>query len=254
MPADRDRYVGDPAFVRVPAAGLIDPAYLRERSQQIRPERSLGRAQPGIPAGAPAALGEDATLEAAGTSHLSVVDAEGNAVAMTTTIESQFGSRIFVHGFLLNNELTDFSFEPGPAGRPAANRVEGGKRPRSTMAPTFVFDRNGQFLMTLGSPGGSMIINYVAKALVGALDWHMGLQAAFAAPNMGSRNRETELERGSALEGVAAALRDLGHPVATADLVSGLHGIARTPRGLRGAADPRREGVALGDKMRGRVP
>jgi gamma-glutamyltranspeptidase/glutathione hydrolase len=226
---------------------MTDPAYLRERAQLIRPERSMGSAKPGAPAGAPAALGEDATAEAVGTSHLSVIDAQGDAVAMTTTIESAFGSRILVHGVLLNNQLTDFSFLPEEGGRPAAHRVEAGKRPRSTMAPTFVFARDGRFLMTLGSPGGSMIINYVAKTLVGTLDWKLSLQRAIAAPNLGSRNRETEIERGSPLEPLSAALRAMGHPVAAVDLVSGLHGVMRTPRGLRGAADPRREGVALAE-------
>jgi len=250
--ADRDHYVGDPDFVAVPVAGLIDPGYLRERSQLIRRERSMVRAQPGVPAGAHVSLGADATVEAGGTSHLSIVDAEGNAVAMTTSIESAFGSRILVRGFLLNNELTDFSFLPEEGGRPLANRVEPGKRPRSSMAPTLVFgpgDGTGAmpFLMTLGSPGGSEIINYVAKSLVGVLDWELSLQQAFAAPNMGSRNHATELERGTTLEGIAASLRALGHPVETVRMVSGLHGISRTAQGWAGGADPRREGVVLGD-------
>jgi len=245
--ADRDHYVGDPDFVQVPAAGLVDPAYLRERSMLIRPERSMGRATPGNPVGAPTARGVDANLESMGTSHISVIDAQGNAIAMTTTIESPFGSRIPVHGFLLNNQLTDFSFVPGADARPAANRIEPGKRPRSSMAPTFVFAPDGAFLMTLGSPGGSAIINYVAKTLVGMLDWKLDLQQAIAAPNMGSRNRDTEIERGTVLEGIAAALRVLGHPVQAVELTSGLYGIVRTPRGLAGGADPRREGVALGD-------
>jgi len=245
--ADRDHYVGDPDFVPVPAAGLTDPAYLRERSMLVNPGKSMGHALPGKPAGASVALGADATVEAGGTSHLSVVDAEGNAVAMTTSVESAFGSRILVHGFLLNNELTDFSFLPEEGGRPLANRVEPGKRPRSAMAPTFVFAPGGKFLMTLGSAGGPAIINYVAKTLTGAIDWKLGLQQAIAAPNMGSRNRETEIERGSSLEKIAAALRALGHPVAVVDLVSGTQGIARTPLGLAGGADPRREGVVLGE-------
>jgi gamma-glutamyltranspeptidase/glutathione hydrolase len=248
--ADRDRYVGDPDFVTVPTAGLVDPGYLRERSALIRPERSMGRAAPGNPAGAPAALGVDATHEAGGTSHLSIVDADGNALAMTTSIESAFGSRILVHGFLLNNELTDFSFAPGDGGRPAANRVAPGKRPRSAMAPTLVFSQDGALLMSLGAGGGPLIINYVARTLLGTLDWKLGLQQAIAAPNMGSRNRDTEIERGSALERVAAALRAMGHPVSAIDMVSGLHGIQRTPRGLAGGADPRREGVALGSGAR----
>jgi gamma-glutamyltranspeptidase/glutathione hydrolase len=245
--ADRDHYVGDPDFVQVPTAGLIAPLYLRERAKLIVPERSMGRAEPGMPAGARVASGVDATSEAAGTSHISVLDAQGNAVSMTTTIESQFGSRILVHGFLLNNELTDFSLAVDEGGKPAANRVEPGKRPRSSMSPTFVFAPGGAFLMTLGSPGGSGIINYVAKTLVGVLDWKLDIQQAIAAPNMGSRNRGTEIEKGSALESVAAALRALGHPVQAVELTSGLQGIVRTPEGLAGGADPRREGVALGD-------
>jgi gamma-glutamyltranspeptidase/glutathione hydrolase len=243
--ADRDHYVGDPGFVRVPAAGLIDPAYLRERALLVKPEKSMVQAKPGNPVGATVSLGADATLESAGTSHLSVVDAQGNAVAMTTTVESAFGSRILVQGFLLNNQLTDFSFVPEEGGKPLANRVEPGKRPRSSMAPTLVFAPDGNLSMTLGSAGGTAIINYVAKALVGVIDWKQSLQRAIAAPNMGSRNRETEIERGSALESVAASLSAMGHPVAVVDQVSGTQGIARTSGGLSGGADPRREGVAL---------
>ncbi len=246
--ADRDHYIGDPDFVPVPVAGLIDPAYLRGRSDLIRPERSMQHALPGAPAGLRVSFGADATIEAGGTSHLSIVDARGNAVAMTTSIESAFGSRVLVRGFLLNNELTDFSFAPEEDGRPIANRVEPGKRPRSAMAPSFVFTPDGEFWMSLGSPGGSAIINYVAKTLVGVIDWKLSLQQAIAAPNMGSRNHETEIERGSALENLAAALRAMGHPVAAVDLVSGVHGIVRTPRGLQGGADPRREGIALGNR------
>ena len=253
--ADRDHYVGDPDFIRVPAAGLVDPAYLRERAALIRRERSMVRAEPGRPRGAPAALGADATVELAGTSHLCVVDAQGNAVAMTTTVESAFGSRILVHGFLLNNELTDFSFVPDDGGKPVANRVEPGKRPRSAMAPTFVFEREGgaragRLLLAAGSAGGPAIINYVAKLLVSMLDWKLGVQDAIAAPNMGSRNGDTELERHSSAQAFEPALRALGHPVAVMDMVSGSQAILVTPRGLRGGADPRREGVALGNRGR----
>ena len=252
--ADRDHYVGDPAFVQVPVEGLIDPAYLRERSSLIRPTSSMGRAAPGKPAGAPAALGADATVEAAGTSHLSVVDAQGNAVAMTTTVESAFGSRILVHGFLLNNQLTDFSPVPEEDGKPLANRVEAGKRPRSSMAPTFVFAPDGRrqgssLLLAAGSAGGPAIINYVARLLHYMIDWNFGVRDAIAAPNMGSRNRETELERGSSAEAFADALRAMGHPVAVVDLVSGTQAVARTRRGLAGGADPRREGVTLGERL-----
>jgi gamma-glutamyltranspeptidase/glutathione hydrolase len=244
--ADRDHYVADPAFVAVPTAALTDPAYLRARSALIRPERSMGPAQPGDPAAARASRGADATVEAAGTSHLSVVDAEGNALAMTTTIEWQFGSRILVRGFLLNNQLTDFSFLPEAGGRPVANRVEPGKRPRSSMAPTLVFRPDGTLRMTLGSPGGSAIINYVAKTLLGVLDWKLDIQEAISLPNMGSRNRQTEIEKGSALEGLGATLAALGHPVAALELRSGLQGIERGADGLVGGADPRREGLVLG--------
>ena len=252
--ADRDRYVGDPAFVPVPTTGMIDPGYLAARARLVDPARSMGRAAPGMPPGATASLGTDATMEAAGTSHLSVIDADGNAVSMTTTIESAFGSRLLVQGFLLNNQLTDFSFVPDEDGRPAANRVEPGKRPRSSMAPTLVFAPDGRLRMAVGSPGGSAILNYVAKTLVGVLDWQMSLQQAVAAPNLGSRNRETEIERGSSLERTVPALRALGHPVAVIDLVSGVHGVERTPGGLAGGADPRREGVALAGAAGGRAP
>ena len=248
--ADRDRYVGDPDFVPVPVAGLTDPAYLRERSALIRADRSLRRAAPGAPAGAAVSFGEDATVEAAGTSHLSVVDARGNAVAMTTTVESAFGSRILVHGFVLNNELTDFAFTPEAGGRPLANRVEGGKRPRSTMAPTLVFAPDGTLRAAVGSAGGSQIVNYVGKTLVALLDWRYGMQRAVAAPNMGSRNLDTELERGSTAASLEGALRALGHPVAVIDMVSGTQGIARVRGALQGGADPRREGAALGNPGR----
>ncbi|MES1264976.1 MAG: gamma-glutamyltransferase, partial [Variovorax sp.] len=156
--ADRDHYVGDPDFLSVPVAGLTDPAYLRERSKLILPERSMLRALPGKPVGAPVALGSDATQESSGTSHLSVIDAQGNTVAMTTTVESAFGSRILVRGFLLNNQLTDFSFLPEESGKPLANRVEAGKRPRSSMAPTLVFSPDGALRMAVGSAGGPAII------------------------------------------------------------------------------------------------
>jgi gamma-glutamyltranspeptidase / glutathione hydrolase len=249
--ADRDHYIADPAFVPVPVAGLIDRDYLRGRAGLVREERSMGQAKPGVPPGARAAHGADATAEAAGTSHISVIDARGNAVSMTATIEAQFGSRIFVRGFLLNNQLTDFSLAPAEDGRAVANRVEPGKRPRSSMSPSLVFAPDGALLMTLGSPGGSAILNYVAKTLVGVLDWKLDIQQAISAPNMGSRNRATELEKGSALEALAPALLALEHRVAAIELTSGLQGIVRAPAGpsftLMGGADPRREGVVLGD-------
>jgi gamma-glutamyltranspeptidase/glutathione hydrolase len=244
--ADRNRYVADDRYVQVPVAGLLDPAYLAERATLIRPERSMQHAEAGRPPGAQATYRDSSREEAAGTSHLSIVDAQGNSVSMTTTIESSFGARVMVGGFLLNNQLTDFDFSPRTDGRLVANRVEPGKRPRSSMAPTIVFDEHGQLLLVLGSPGGSLIINYVVKALVAILDWNLDVQAAIDLPNVGSRNGPTELERGRSAEELAAALAAMGHPLRIMDMTSGTHAILRTPRGLSGGADPRREGTAKG--------
>jgi len=246
--ADRDRYLADPDFVPVPVRGLIDPAYLAARSRLIDPERDHGKAEPGVPPEKHALLrGDGAALDLPSTSHLSIVDAEGNAVSMTTTIENEFGSRLMVDGFLLNNELTDFSFRPEADGTPVANRVEPGKRPRSTMAPTLVFGPDGKLLLAVGSPGGAEIVNYVALTLIAVLDWGMDIQAAVDLPHAGNRNGNTEIEAGPDAEALAAALRARGHAVTIRTLNSGLHGIMRTRRGLEGGADPRREGVALGD-------
>lgn len=245
--ADRGLYMADADFVPVPVKGLIDRAYLRGRAAQIEPDASLKRAQPGTPPLSTAALGADDAIELPSTTHISVVDRWGNAVAMTTTIEDAFGSRLMVRGFLLNNELTDFAFTPVENGKPVANRIEPGKRPRSSMAPTIVFDRDGKLVMTVGSPGGSAIINYVAKALVGVLDWNLDIQQAIDLPNLGSRGGATELEKGTPAEGLKAPLEAIGHEVRVLDFTSGLQGIVVTPTGLVGGADPRREGVALGD-------
>jgi gamma-glutamyltranspeptidase/glutathione hydrolase len=233
--ADRAQYVGDPAFVDVPVARLLDGKYLAARAKRIG-ARSMGYALPGT-----------LDAETPGTSHLSVVDAQGNAVSMTSSIEMGFGSRILVRGFLLNNQLTDFSFRPEALGRPAANRVQGGKRPRSSMSPTMVFERDGRLKMLLGSPGGLAIINYVARTLVATLDWGMDLQQAISAPNFGSTNGPTLLERGSSLEALGDELAERGHVLNFARLTSGLHGIERVADGWRGAADPRRAGIAAGD-------
>ncbi|HUJ86978.1 MAG TPA: gamma-glutamyltransferase [Burkholderiales bacterium] len=243
--ADRARYIADPAFVRVPVKGLLDPAYLAQRARLIG-ERSMGVARPGEPALAPLAA-DVPDSERHGTSHVAIVDRRGDALAMTTTIENAFGARIMVRGLLLNNELTDFSFEPQAQGLPAANRVEPGKRPRSTMAPTLVFERDGGLRMLLGSPGGAAIVDYVAKTLVAALDWGFDIQAAIAAPNFGSTNGPTLLERDSKVQDLDRALAERGHVLDFARLTSGVQGIERVPGGWRGGADPRREGVALGD-------
>jgi gamma-glutamyltranspeptidase/glutathione hydrolase len=243
--ADRARYLADPDFVPQPVAGLLEPAYLEARARLIG-ERSLGRAEPGIPRGAHArADAPEAVLS--GTSHLSIADSRGDALAMTTTIEHVFGSRILVRGFLLNNQLTDFAFVPASGGRPVGNRVEPGKRPRSAMSPTLVFGRDGELRVALGSAGGAAIVNYVAKALVAMLDWELDAQSAVSLPNFGSRNGPTDVERGSLYETLAPALRDRAHDVRFVDLTSGTQAIERVPGGWRGGADPRREGVARGE-------
>jgi len=225
--ADRARYLGDPAFAFIPVMNLLSQKYLDDRAKRIT-DRSMRLA----PAGDP---------EAYGTSHLSIVDAAGDAVSMTTTIEASFGSRIMVRGFLLNNQLTDFDFTPG-----LPNAVAPGKRPRSSMAPSMAF-RGDRLELVIGSPGGPNIINYVAKALIGTLDWKLDLQAAVELPNFGSRNGPTLIEKDSAFEAFVNELESRGHAVETVPLASGLHGIERVPEGWRGAADPRREGVARGD-------
>jgi gamma-glutamyltranspeptidase/glutathione hydrolase len=246
--ADRERYLADVDFVPVPLAGLMAPEYLAARAALVRPDRSLNHALAGTPPGAPLArLADNASPELPSTSHLSIVDAEGNAVAMTTSIEFAFGSQQMVHGFLLNNQLTDFSFVAEQDGKPVANRIEPGKRPRSTMAPTMVFDRDGKLVLALGSAGGSAIINHVVKTLVAVLDRNMDIQQAIDLPNFGSRNGPTELERGTAAASWAEPLRALGHEVRLIEMTSGVHGIQRTRAGWSGGADPRREGMAKGD-------
>jgi len=225
--ADRAKYLGDPAFASIPTKALLDPGYLEKRAKLIG-ERSMRIAIPG-------------DTEAAGTSHISIVDAQGNVASMTTTIEATFGSRIMVRGFLLNNELTDFDFTPG-----GPNQVAPGKRPRSSMAPTIVFAPDGTVRLAVGSPGGPNIINYVAKSLVAMLDWSFDAQAAAAAPNFGSRNGPTLLESGSFYEAMKGPLEARGHAVEANPLTSGVHAVERVPGGWRGGADPRREGRARG--------
>jgi gamma-glutamyltranspeptidase/glutathione hydrolase len=225
--ADRARYLGDPDFVAVPVKALLNSNYLEKRAKRIG-DRAMPLAPPGD--------------TEAGTSHFSIVDARGDIVAMTTTIESAFGSRIMVRGFLLNNQLTDFDFAPG-----GPNSVVAAKRPRSSMAPALVFNNNDPHLV-IGSPGGSMIINYVAKVLVGVLDWGRDVQAAIDLPNFGSRNGPTLIELGSRYGALTPDLLQRGHQVETIVLTSGLHGIERMPDGgWRGGADPRREGAVRGE-------
>lgn len=246
--ADRALYLADPAFINVPVRGLIDRDYIRSRAGLISPERSMGRAKPGDPPYRRAGLLAPSDGVENGTSHISVVDADGNAVAMTTTIEDGFGSRLMTGGgFLLNNELTDFNFAPEEDGKPVANRVEAGKRPRSSMAPTLVFDAFGRLYAVVGSPGGSQIIGYVGKTLVALLDWKMDPQQAVDFGNFGSRNGPTELEKGTEAEAWKAALEAKGHEVRLLEMTSGTQAILKTPEGFLGGADGRREGVAIGD-------
>lgn len=247
--ADRARYIADPAFVDVPVDALLGPRYLAWRGALIDSRQSMGVAQAGDPVRLLQERGQGDAADVPSTSHLVAIDADGNGVSMTSTIEAEFGSKIFVRGFLLNNQLTDFSLSPVDAQqRPVANRVEPGKRPRSAMTPLVVM-RDGRLELLVGSPGGSAIINFVAKTLIGVLDWRLDLQQAIALPNMGSRNRrgEIEIEKGTVIESLRDDLRRQGHRVNITPLTSGLHGIMVTPDGLTGGADPRREGVAAGD-------
>ena len=249
--ADRALYLADPDFAPPPAGdwhSLLAPDYLRERVRLIgphaRPDAPAGR-----PGGTPTAWAPMAEQPERGTSHVSVVDADGHAVALTTTIESAFGTRTLVAGFLLNNQLTDFSFLPHDRqGRPVANRVEPGKRPRSSMAPTLVFDdTTGELVLSTGSPGGAMIIHYTAKALHGMLVQGLTPQAAIDLPNLGTTGGPLLLEQGRFAPATAAGLRALGHTVQEVPLTSGLQALRRQPRGLEGGADPRREGAVAGD-------
>lgn len=264
--ADRAQYLGDPDFVAPPAGNwmsLLNPAYLEQRAALIDPAPealSMKIAKPGTPG--PMLTGWAPMPEQVeyGTSHISIIDARGHAVAMTTTVEDAFGSRQMVNvtptlsgGFLLNNELTDFSFAPRDAsGAKIANRVEPGKRPRSSMAPTLVFDKaSGQLVMSSGSPGGALIIHFAAKTLYGVLNWGMSPQEAINLPNFASLNGPTVLEEQRFPAATVEALRARGHEVREAAMTSGLQAIVRgttaAPTLLSGGADPRREGVVMGD-------
>ena len=257
--ADRGQFVADPDFVQAPGGDwrtLWNAHYLKERSSLIGAQ-SMKVAQPGNPAGTKAAFAPMPAQEEYGTSHISVIDKYGNAVAMTTTIEAVFGSRNMVNsgqgrhgGFLLNNELTDFSYAPTDAqGLPIANRVEGGKRPRSSMSPTLVFEKDtGKLKMTGGSPGGAVIIHYTGKLLIGTLQWGLNTQQAINLPNFSSLNGPTILEEKRFPESTIKALQSKGHDVRETPLPSGLQAIEVTPTGFFGGADPRREGVVMGPK------
>lgn len=234
--ADRDRYVADPAFVDVPVAKLLSAAYIAQRRKLISPDKSMGKALPGDP-----------SYPEHGTSHVTIVDRWGNAVSFTTTIEQAFGAQMMVRGFILNNELTDFSAVPEIDGRPVANRVQPGKRPRSSMSPTLVLDRNRGLVLAVGSAGGARIIGDTLEALIGMLDWNLPPQQALALPRILNMNGPTILEDVPSLRAQADALRALGHEVQVSRLEGGLTAIRRSGDGWEGAADPRRDGIAKGE-------
>ena len=239
--ADRGAHLADADFEPVPLKRLLDPAYLRKRAGTIRFEHGGRRAEPGFSSAV-----SGSSVSQPSTTHLSIVDSRGNAVSLTASIEDAFGNRSMVAGFLLNNQLTDFSFQPERDGVPVANRVVAGKRPRSSMAPTLVFAPDGQLRAVLGSPGGSQIINFVAQSVSGLLDWGLSAAEIVARPRVGSRNGPTEIEAGSAAEQQAGVLRALGHELRVRPMTSGLNLIVREGDRWVGAADPRREGFALG--------
>ncbi|ADH89722.1 gamma-glutamyltransferase [Ancylobacter novellus DSM 506] len=247
--ADRERYMADSDYVPMPTKGLLAKDYLGQRAKLLAGDDAL----PGVAAGNPSwdhAMAEPradgAALDVPSTTQITIVDGEGNVVSMTSTIEAGFGSRLMVGGFLLNNELTDFSFRSQRDGVPIANRVEPGKRPRSSMAPTIVM-KDGKPVLALGSPGGSQIIGYVAKTLIAHLDWGMPLDEAIAAPNVLARFSAVEIEAGTKAEELAPGLKGLGFEVKIMPMTSGVQAVSIGPEGLTGAADPRREGVAIGE-------
>jgi gamma-glutamyltranspeptidase/glutathione hydrolase len=250
--ADRNLYLADPRFVAAPVAALLEPGYLRARAALIDPAKALPTVAAGSPL--PAAAWEfapGAGAERPSTSHFSIVDAFGDAVAMTTSVQGAFGSQLMVGGFILNNQLTDFDYVPEVGGRPVANRVQGGKRPLSSMSPTMVLDADGRLRLVVGSPGGTRIIGFVAQSIVGVVDWRLDAQQAVAAPHFLAEDGPVELEQGTPVAAHEAALEALGHRVSVTSMNSGLHAITidYTPRGrvLMGGVDPRREGSALGD-------
>jgi gamma-glutamyltranspeptidase/glutathione hydrolase len=235
--ADRARYVADPAFVPVATKQLVSPAYIAGRRKLMSEDRAME------PPGGPVAPG----YVERGTSHMTIVDRQGNAVAFTTTVEGPFGAQMMVGGFVLNNQLTDFSVEAERAGRPVANKVEPGKRPRSSMSPTFVLDQERRLMLSVGSAGGQRIIGDTVQALIGMLDWNLSPQAALDLPRVANMNGGTELEDKGDLPGQADALRKLGHQVQVRRHEGGLTAIRRVGDGWEGGADPRRDGVAKGD-------
>jgi len=243
--ADRNHYLADSDFVDVPIRSLLDEGYLKRRAELIDENKAAENVQAGVFEEKLARANDD--TEKPSTTHISVVDADGNAVSMTTSIEYAFGSALSVRGFLLNNEMTDFSFRPEIEGVKVANAIEGGKRPRSSMTPTLVFDENDNLYMVIGSPGGSRIIGYVLQTIIGVLDWNMSMQEAIDMPKIIHRGKFLELEEGTAQAYNEEALKLLGHDVKVTELNSGLHGMVIDIRGISGGADKRREGIVMGE-------
>ncbi|OCQ24041.1 gamma-glutamyltransferase [Pseudoalteromonas luteoviolacea] len=244
--ADRNYFIADPDFVNVPTQGLLNPVYLKSRAKLIG-ERDNQNVPVGDPTMGQVVYAKDDSFELPSTSHLSIVDREGNAVSMTSSIEMGFGSTVMVNGYLLNNQLTDFSLSPKVGGQWVANRVEPNKRPRSSMSPVMVFNKDGSLKLVVGSPGGSRIINYVAQTVIGVLDWGLTPQQAINLPRITNRNKYTTLEKGTGLKAIKPWLESKGHTVRISDLNSGIHAIEIKEGLLFGGADPRREGVALGE-------
>ncbi|MEM9734882.1 MAG: gamma-glutamyltransferase [Pseudomonadota bacterium] len=245
--ADRGRYMADPDFVPQPTKGLLKPDYVKARSALLEGKKALETVTAGEPSWDHAGLfGDGQSLDLPATTHFSIRDADGNVVSITSTIENGFGSRLMANGYLLNNELTDFSFRTQRDGRPIANRVEPGKRPRSSMAPTIVL-KDGKPVLAIGSPGGSRIIGYVAKTIIAHLDWGMDIQAAINLPHAVNRFGTYDLEAGTEAERLQKPLEAVGYKVNVRNLNSGLHAIVIGGKGLEGGADPRREGVVIGE-------
>ena len=250
--ADREKYLGDPDFVDVPVAGLLDPAYIAERSALINPDKARSDYPAGKPPGA-APRTAAISSEVAGTTHFTAVDAKGNVANMTSTIEGSFGSQLVAGGFMLNNELTDFTFAPEKDGAPIANRVMPGKRPLSSMSPTVVFDRDGRAVLALGSAGGRRIIMHVAKTLVGVIDFGLPLDQAIALPNIYYNNNGLLVEQNTSLAAMAGEIAKFGQNVKADDLGSKVNGAQRTANGWTGASDPRSEGTSATIDAKGKV-
>ncbi|MCY9874843.1 gamma-glutamyltransferase [Vibrio barjaei] len=244
--ADRGLYMADSDFFDVPVKGLLDQKYIAERSALITPNEALQKVSAGSPPAVKTVqLAQDQAIELPSTTHFNIVDSQGNVISMTSSIENVFGSRVMAAGFLLNNELTDFSFVASKDGKPVANRVEANKRPRSSMAPTIVMHDDKPYL-AIGSPGGSRIIGYVAQSIIAHVDWGMDIQQAIDQPRMINRFGAMDVEINTPLADYAQQFEAMGYSVNKRDLNSGLHAIRITETGLEGAADPRREGVAIG--------